>query len=66
MGNVGDSTTNVRQPEYDPEGRGFVEFIGQRKSSVAKVKVLKPGSGKISIRHVDYMDIECDATYFHR
>lgn len=65
VGNVVDSTTNIIQPEYDSEGRGYVEFLGQRKSSVAKVKVSKPGSGQISIKHVDYMDIECDVTYFH-
>ena len=66
VGNVGDSTTNIIQPEYDSEGRGYVEFLGQRKSSVAKVKVSKPGSGRINIKHVDYMDIDCDISYFHR
>ena len=66
VGNVGDSTSNIIQPEYDAEGRGFVELTGQRKSAVAKVKVIKPGSGRFSLRHVDHMDIECDATYFHK
>merc|ERR1712004_508357 len=30
VGNVGDSTTNIIQPEYDVEGRGFVECAGQK------------------------------------
>ena len=54
----------IIHPELDPEGRAIVEFMGQRKSSVAKVKVIKPGSGKFVIQHVDFMDIENDITYF--
>ncbi len=55
---------NVVTPETDLEGRNFVEFMGQRKSANAKVKVIKPGTGRFALRHVDHMDIECDITYF--
>ena len=44
--------------------KGSVEHVGERKTAVAKVKVTKPGSGEFTIRHVDYMDIENDITYF--
>ena len=66
LSDVSDGMDSIIQPEYDAEGRGFVEYIGLRKSSVAKVKVLKPGSGRFIIRHVDYMDIENDITYFFK
>ncbi len=45
-------------------GRAWVEAIGQRKSSCAKVRVTKPGTGKFKITHIDYPNIECDITYF--
>jgi len=64
LGEAVDATSHVPQPEFDVEGRSFAEFVGQRKSSVAKVKVVKPGSGQFVIRHVDHMDVECDITYF--
>lgn len=64
LGEISTATKDISKPEYDLEGRSFVEHIGQRKSSVAKVKVIKPGSGEFVIRHVDNMDIECDTTYF--
>ena len=56
----------VFTPEVSPEGKAFVEYVGQRKSSVAKVKVIKPGTGRFSLRHIDYMDIDCDITYFFK
>ena len=59
------SAKEIVKPEYDAEGQSFVEFTGQRKTSVATVKVTKPGSGRFIIRHVDYSDIECDITYFY-
>ena len=61
-----DSSTadDIINPEYDTEGQSFVEFTGQRKSSVATVKVMKPGSGRFIIKHVDYIDTESDITYF--
>jgi len=59
------SSKEIVKPEYDAEGQSFVEYTGQRKSSVATVKVLKPGSGRFSIRHIDYFDNECDITYFY-
>ena len=59
------STKEVIKPEYDAEGQSFVEFTGQRKSSVATVKVVKPGSGRFIIKHVDHTDMEFDITYFY-
>ena len=59
-----DGRHEIAQPVYDEEGRGSVEHVGERKTAVAKVKVTKPGSGEFVIRHVDYMDIENDITYF--
>ena len=59
------SAKEVIKPEYDAEGQSFVEFTGQRKSSVATVKVVKPGSGRFIIKHVDHSDIEFDITYFY-
>ena len=38
---------------------------GQRKSSCAKVRVTKPGSGKFSITNLEYPDHVCDITYFY-
>lgn len=58
------SANEILNPEYDTEGQSFVEFTGQRKSSVATVKVMKPGSGRFIIKHVDYIDTESDITYF--
>ena len=59
------SAKEVIKPEYDAEGQSFVEFTGQRKSSVATVKVVKPGSGRFIIKHVDHTDMEFDITYFY-
>ena len=64
LSDVADGMDQIIHPELDPEGRAIVEFMGQRKTSVAKVKVIKPGSGKFVIQHVDFMDIENDITYF--
>ena len=61
---VVDGRHEIAQPVYDAEGRGSVEHVGERKTAVAKVKVTKPGSGEFVIRHVDYMDVENDITYF--
>ena len=61
---VVDGRHEIAQPVYDAEGRGSVEHVGERKTAVAKVKVTKPGSGEFVIRHVDYMEVENDITYF--
>ena len=62
----GGATSNIPKPKTTKEGRSFVKHLGQRKSANATVKVYKPGTGRISIRHVDHMDIESDSTYFFK
>lgn len=52
------------EPQYDENGRAYVEYIGQRMSAVAKVKVTKPGTGTFKITHIDYPEHECDIRYF--
>lgn len=53
-------------PVFDDEGRAVVEFQGgQRKTAVANVKVIKPGTGKFMIRHKDEPKILSDITYFY-
>lgn len=51
-------------PEYDEQGKAFVEAIGQRKSSLAKVRVTKPGTGMFSLTHIDFPEVTNDITYF--
>merc|ERR1711973_721474 len=50
--------------EFDDQGRSFVECIGQRKTACARVRVTKPGTGKVRIINADFPDIECDLRYF--
>ena len=38
---------------------------GLRLSSVAKVRVTKPGTGAVKIVHIDYPEHECDIRYFY-
>jgi len=52
------------QPQFDETGRAFVEAEGRRKTAHAKVKVTKPGTGKLAIKHKDYPHIVSDITYF--
>lgn len=51
-------------PQYDEQGRAFVEAKGQRKSSVAEVKVTKPGTGNLLIRHKEYEHYVSGISYF--
>merc|ERR1719369_384187 len=51
-------------PEFDEDGRALVECQAQRKSVFAQVKVRKPGTGKIAIRHQQYPDFVQDISYF--
>jgi len=52
-------------PQFDEDGRAWVSFEGRRKTAEAQVKVTKPGTGKITIKHRDYPDIRSDITYFY-
>jgi len=52
------------QPQFDESGRAFVETEGRRKTAKATVKVTKPGTGKLVIKHKDYPHIVSDITYF--
>eukprot|EP00096_Caligus_rogercresseyi_P011825 TRINITY_DN4785_c0_g1_i1.p1 TRINITY_DN4785_c0_g1~~TRINITY_DN4785_c0_g1_i1.p1 ORF type:complete len:396 (+),score=116.78 TRINITY_DN4785_c0_g1_i1:42-1229(+) len=49
-----DAATSFLQPEFDEKGAAYVEAIGQRKSSVARVRVTKPGTGSFTLRHIDF------------
>ena len=42
----------------------FYQAEGRRKTAHAKVKVTKPGTGKLAIKHKDYPHIVSDITYF--
>jgi len=59
------SVENPVEPQYDENGRAIVEYTGLRMSSVAKVKVTKPGTGIFKITHIDYPEHECDIRYFY-
>lgn len=65
---VNEGTTATQQlfvtPQFDESGRAWVQFEGRRKTSQATVKVTKPGTGKVSIKHLDYPSIRSDITYF--
>jgi len=52
-------------PQYNEAGRAWVQFEGRRKSSQATVKVTKPGTGKVLIKHRDYPHLASDITYFY-
>ncbi|XP_040574806.1 small ribosomal subunit protein uS9m [Lepeophtheirus salmonis] len=52
------------QPKFDEKGCAYVEAIGQRKTSVAHVKVTKPGKGSFSIAHLDYPEDVQGIGYF--
>jgi len=58
------ATQTALEPQTDDAGRQFVEYIGQKKTSIARVRVTKPGSGKVRIVHADYPHIENDIRYF--
>ena len=42
----------------------FDQTEGRRKTAKATVKVTKPGTGKLAIKHKDYPHIVSDITYF--
>lgn len=52
-------------PQFDEDGRAWVQFEGKRKTSEAIVKVTKPGTGKVVIKHRSYPHLTSDITYFH-
>lgn len=51
-------------PSFDPSGRAWVETEGRRKTAKATVRVIKPGTGKVQIKHKNFPDITSDITYF--
>ncbi|XP_023337829.1 28S ribosomal protein S9, mitochondrial-like [Eurytemora carolleeae] len=51
-------------PEHDEKGRAFVEFEGQRKTAWAHVRVTKPGSGGVVIKHAEHPHYLMDLGYF--
>jgi len=58
------ATQAAIEPQLDEKGRQFVEYIGQKKTAIARVRAFKPGSGKIRIIHADYPEVESDLRYF--
>lgn len=66
-------------PQFDVDGRAWVQTEAKRKTAEATVKVTKPGgsldvpsvtpvlagTGKICIKHKDFPDITSDVTYFY-
>jgi len=52
-------------PQYDEQGRAFVEYEGQRKTAHAKVRVTKPGKGLVTIRHEEHPHYVMDIGYFY-
>lgn len=53
-------------PQFDEQGRAVVQFEGgQRKTAVANVKVTKPGTGKLLIKHREEPELVGDITYFY-
>lgn len=58
------SKLDIINPEYDEQGRAFVEYKGQRKTSTATVRVTKPGNGKVFIQNPEAPDFVTDITYF--
>jgi small subunit ribosomal protein S9 len=51
-------------PQFDDSGRAWVECEGRRKTAVATVRVTKPGSGQLAIKHRNYPHLVSDITYF--
>jgi len=54
----------IKEIQVDDQGNSFVEYIGQRKTACARVRVTKPGTGRVKIVHADYPEIESDLRYF--
>jgi len=51
-------------PKFDEKGRAWVEVAGRRKTANATVRLTKPGTGLVEIRHSQYPDLVYDITYF--
>ena len=51
-------------PKFDEKGRAWVEVKGRRKTANATVRVTKPGTGLVEIRHTDLPGLVYDITYF--
>jgi small subunit ribosomal protein S9 len=58
------STQLFLTPEYDQEGRAFVQFAGRRKTANCVVKVTKPGTGEVIIRNNECPEYVMDIGYF--
>jgi len=52
-------------PQFDEKGRAWVEVEGRRKTSRARVRVSKPGTGQVEISHEDRSDLVYDISYFY-
>ena len=53
------------EPQFDENGRAWVETEGKRRTSHAHVRVTKPGTGKLEIVHKSRPDLIFDITYFY-
>jgi len=58
------STQTFLTPQYNDEGKAFVECEGRRKTSTATVKVIKPGTGEMVIINDEYPHYVMDIGYF--
>jgi len=58
------SAASFVTPEYDEQGRAYVEFQGQRKTAHATVRVTKPGTGEVRLVHSEYPNYVMDLGYF--
>lgn len=52
-------------PQFDEQGRAWVEVEAQRKTAVVKLKLTKPGTGLVEISHMESLDKVWDITYFY-
>jgi small subunit ribosomal protein S9 len=58
------SAQSYLTPDYDEDGRAFVQFEGRRKTAVATVKVTKPGTGELRIVNEVAPHYMLDISYF--
>jgi len=56
--------TEYFAPQFDDQGRAFVECPAQRKSTFAQVRVTKPGTGLLTIKHEEFPQFSQDISYF--
>lgn len=59
------SEADFLEPKFDEEGKAYIEAFGQRRTSCAKVRMTKPGTGKFTLIHADYPSHPQDISYFH-